>query len=165
MERGSYQCKKCSVIQFMNDICVFDGTKMSGFNLSDMAKMDRLFEWEEATTTKRNNARNKFDTNNVQNYIELNDMEENGDSNSYEEEDESLFSYSGVDNNNDSVNNIVQQTIIEILNKVEMNIMTEYNQNIFENGAVETKQKALKPIIVKDVQRIIQNSRTSFDFK
>jgi hypothetical protein len=101
----------------------------------------------------------------VQNYIELNDMEENGDSNSYEEEDESLFSYSGVDNNNDSVNNIVQQTIIEILNKVEMNIMTEYNQNIFENGAVETKQKALKPIIVKDVQRIIQNSRTSFDFK
>lgn len=164
MERGSYQCKKCSVIQFMNDICVFDGTKMSGFNLSDMAKMDRLFEWEEATTTKRNNARNKFDTNNVQNYTEL-DMEENGDSNGYEEEDESLFSYSGVDNNNDSVNNIVQQTIIEILNKVEMNIMTEYNQNIFENGAVETRQKSLQPIIVKDVQRIIQNSRTSFDFK
>lgn len=148
----------------MNDICVFDGTKMSGFNLSDMAKMDRLFEWEEATTTKRNNARNKFDTNNVQNYTEL-DMEENGDSNGYEEEDESLFSYSGVDNNNDSVNNIVQQTIIEILNKVEMNIMTEYNQNIFENGAVETRQKSLQPIIVKDVQRIIQNSRTSFDFK
>ena len=57
------------------------------------------------------------------------------------------------------------KTVYEILNKVEMNIMTEYNQNIFENGAVETRQKSLQPIIVKDVQRIIQNSRTSFDFK
>lgn len=139
MER-TFKCNHCALIQFGNEICTLDGSKMGLFDIANLSKFDRLFNWNDESSPFIK-PRYKFNPNNP--HLEPINIDHEVD---------------------DSILNTVQETINELINNIEQYISDE-DEIITENNDLNDSHVPSMINTSVNLQDIFQGSKTSFDLK